>query len=196
MTVAGLLLAAGAGRRLGGPKALVALDGQLLVEHGLALLRAGGCRPVHVVLGAAAAEVTARADLTGAVPVENPDWAFGLAGSLRIGLASLPVEADAAVVTLVDQPFIGADAVRRLRATHAAGAMDCVATYRGRPGHPVLLDRTSWPAVARSAYGDRGARDHLRRRPERVTRVPCDGTGRPDDVDTPADLRRARAGAR
>ena len=191
MTVAGLLLAAGSGRRFGGPKALAVLGGRLLVERGVDLLRAGGCRPVVVVLGAAAADVAARAELAGAVPVENPDWPAGLAGSLRVGLAALPPEPAAVVVTLVDQPFLGPDSVRRLLAAHAAGAVDCVATYRDRPGHPVLLDRRSWPSVARSAHGDRGAREHLRRHPERVTRVPCDGTGRPDDVDTPTALRRA-----
>ena len=86
---AGLLLAAGAGRRYGMPKALVERDGRLLVERGLATLRTGGCDPVVVVLGAAADEVRAHADLSGAYVVYNPDWADGMGSSLRTGLAAL-----------------------------------------------------------------------------------------------------------
>lgn len=88
--VAGLLLAAGGGRRLGGrPKALLTYRGRPLVEHAVRALREGGCASVHVVLGASAAEVRERADLTGCVLVENPHWADGMGSSLRAGLASL-----------------------------------------------------------------------------------------------------------
>jgi nicotine blue oxidoreductase len=91
--VAGLLLAAGGGRRLGGrPKALLTYEGRPLVEHAVRVLRAGGCGPVHVVLGAAAAEVRERADLTDCVLVENPHWEEGMGSSLRAGLASLAGE--------------------------------------------------------------------------------------------------------
>src|SRR5437588_1746517 len=86
---AGLLLAAGGGRRYGMPKALVERDGRLLVEHAAQVLRAGGCDPVVVVLGAAADEVRRRADLAGAIVVDNPDWADGMGSSLRAGLAAL-----------------------------------------------------------------------------------------------------------
>ncbi|WP_051204039.1 nucleotidyltransferase family protein [Streptomyces thermolilacinus] len=88
--VAGLLLAAGGGRRLGGrPKALLDHRGRPLVEHAVAALRAAGCGPVHVVLGAAAGAVRERADLAGCVVVENPEWERGMGSSLRAGLASL-----------------------------------------------------------------------------------------------------------
>jgi nicotine blue oxidoreductase len=88
--VAGLLLAAGGGRRLGGrPKALLTYEGRPLVEHAVRVLRAGGCGPVHVVLGAAASEVRERADLSGCVLVDNPHWEEGMGSSLRVGLASL-----------------------------------------------------------------------------------------------------------
>jgi CTP:molybdopterin cytidylyltransferase MocA len=180
--VAGLLLAAGSGRRLGRPKALVELGGQRLVDRGTAVLRAGGCQPVVVVLGAAVVAVP------GAAVVVNGDWATGMGSSLRAGLAALPDDAAAVVVALVDQPHVGAEAVRRLVAAVEAGAAAAVATYGGQRGNPVALARAAWPEVARLAVGDVGARAFLTARPELVTPVPCDGTGRPDDIDTPADL--------
>ncbi|TQJ22953.1 nicotine blue oxidoreductase [Micromonospora sp. A202] len=187
---AGLLLAAGAGRRYGRPKALVDLDGVPLVRRGITLLRDGGCTPVHVVLGAGADDVP---DLPGAVPVRHDGWPEGLGSSLRRGLASLPADVPAAVVVLVDQPLLSPAAVRRVRAAYAGGALVAVATYAGRPGHPVLLARETWPLLDRYAVGDRGARDLLRDRPDLVVEVPCDDVGAPLDVDTPADLLRLRA---
>jgi molybdopterin-guanine dinucleotide biosynthesis protein A len=105
--VAGLLLAAGGGRRYGQPKALVVRDGRLAVERALDVLRDGGCDPLAVVLGAAAGEVRARADLAQATAVDNPDWATGMGSSLRVGLAALDaVDAVAALVMLVDTPGV------------------------------------------------------------------------------------------
>src|SRR5882672_8160490 len=97
--VAGVLLAAGGGRRFGGPKALVRLAGRLFVERAASVLRDAGCAPVVVVLGASAERVRAEADLDGLMVVENPDWESGMGGSLRVGLAALATsEVVAAVI--------------------------------------------------------------------------------------------------
>jgi len=186
MTVAGLLLAAGEGRRLGRPKALVEVAGERLVDRGVRLLRDGGCQPVYVVTGAVPLEVD------GAVVVANPDWRDGMGSSLRAGLAALSAQEDvgAVVVALVDQPRIGAEAVRRLLRAHDAGARVAVATYSGSRRNPVLLARSTWGEVARLAMGDVGARPYLAAHAAEVTDVPCDGTGSPDDLDTPGDLAR------
>jgi nicotine blue oxidoreductase len=187
--VAGLVLAAGAGRRLGGPKALVEIDGTLLVERAVRLLADGGCEDVVVVLGAAAEEVIGRAQLAGARPVIATSWQLGQGESLRAGLAAIAATAaDAVIVTLVDQPWVGADAVRRLRGAGEAGATAAVATYDGQPRNPVLLARVTWEAVSVSAVGDIGARAWLRANPEQVVAVACDGTGDPRDIDTPGDV--------
>ncbi|MEV0147772.1 MULTISPECIES: nucleotidyltransferase family protein [unclassified Nonomuraea] len=179
--VAGLLLAAGEGSRLGTPKALVEHEGERLVDRGVRLLEEGGCHPVVVVLGAATVQVR------GAVVVRNPGWRSGMGSSLRVGLAALPEEAGAVVVALVDQPFIRPEAVRALV---ASGARLAVATYGGRRRNPVLLSRRDFAEVARLAVGDAGARPFLTAHPELVTGVPCDGLGDPADIDTPADLER------
>lgn len=192
--VAGLLLAAGGGRRLGGrAKALLEYRGRPLVEHAARALREGGCAPVHIVLGAAAAEVRRRAELPGCVLVDNPDWADGMGGSLRAGLASLRgTGARAVLVTLVDQPGIGAPAVERVRAAcgaagNPAGSL-VTASYGAERGHPVLFGADRWAEVAASAEGDRGARAYLRAHQAEITRVDCADIARVDDIDTPEDL--------
>ena len=186
MTTCGLLLAAGAGRRMGGPKALVEVGGEPLLRRAVRLLRDGGCDEVVVVVGAQAADVAALAVAEGCHAVPSPGWEEGMGASLRAGLAHLTGGPhDACVVALVDQPLLGAAAVARLL---AAGGPAAVATYGGAPRNPVLLAREVWSGVADTAVGDAGARDWLRAHPHLVTRVPCDDTGSPYDVDTPADL--------
>ncbi|WP_212009696.1 nucleotidyltransferase family protein [Catenulispora pinistramenti] len=182
MRIGAVILAAGGGRRLGGrPKALLSHGGELLVERAVRTARAGGCGEVVVVLGAEAAEVRRRADLTGCVVAVNQDWETGMGSSLRAGLAALPASCDAAVILLVDQPFVTSEAVR---AVVAAGAEVAAATYAGRRGHPVLIAARHWPEASAAAVGDRGARDFLAR--HQVVSVPCDGS--PADIDVPEDL--------
>jgi CTP:molybdopterin cytidylyltransferase MocA len=192
-TVAGVLLAAGEGSRFGQPKALVELNGQTLAERGVTLLRAGGAHPILVVTGAA--PVGLDATLT----VFNPDWRTGMGSSLRAALQALAeagTEVGAVVVALADQPLVGAEAVARLIAAYRAGAGVAVAAYDGQARNPVLLAREHWDEVIATATGDQGARTFLRARPELVTLVECGDTGRPDDIDTPADLARITAGPR
>jgi CTP:molybdopterin cytidylyltransferase MocA len=182
--VAGILLAAGSGSRLGQPKALVELGGESLAQRGAALLRDGGAAPVVVVTGAAAV------DLPGVLTVHNPRWRTGMGSSLAAGLATVPDSCSAVVIALVDQPLVGPEAVRRLIAAHAAGASVAVATYAGAPRNPVLLGRGHWAEVTALAVGDTGARPFLRAHPELVIAVECGDTGSPDDLDAPGDLHR------
>lgn len=183
--IAGILLAAGDGTRLGTPKALVELGGVRLVDRGVRLLRDGGTAPVVVVTGAAPV------DLPGVITVHNPDWRSGMGSSLAAGLRALPAGSRATVVALADQPLIGPAAVQRLIGAYLEGATVAVAAYRGSPRNPVLLAREHWPEVIRLAAGDVGARPFLRAHPELVRVVECADTGRPDDIDTAADLARA-----
>ncbi|MBR8638957.1 nucleotidyltransferase family protein [Streptomyces tuirus] len=188
--VVALLLAAGGGRRLGGrPKALLPHRGRPLVEHAVRVLREGGCRRVHVVLGARSDEVRARADLTDCVLVDNPDWEQGMGTSLRAGLDSLAGSgARAALVSLVDQPGIGPEAVARVREAYEDESSLVSASYDGVRGHPVLFGAAHWSGVAATATGDRGARAYLKERAPAVTLVECGDVARPFDIDTEADL--------
>ncbi|WP_103337440.1 nucleotidyltransferase family protein [Amycolatopsis sp. CA-126428] len=188
--VAGLLLAAGAGRRFGGPKALVQLDGEPLVLRALRTLTAAGCAPVRVVVGASAEQVRALLP-DPAQAVEAEDWATGMGASLRAGLASLERtegtgQPAAALVHLVDLPWVGPDIIARVTA-HVSAEAVARAAYDGVPGHPVLLGRRWWGEIAGAARGDRGARDWLATRAD-LTLIECGDLGSGRDVDRPADL--------
>ncbi|MEU0523470.1 nucleotidyltransferase family protein [Streptomyces niveus] len=189
--VAGLLLAAGGGRRLGGrPKALLPYRGRPLVEHAVRSLREGGCERVHVVVGAAADEVRARAVLPGCVLVDNPEWESGMGSSLRAGLASLTAASvrSAALVMLVDQPGIGPAAVARVLAAYDSPATLAAASYGGERGHPVLFGADHWAAVAADATGDQGARGYLRSHARDIALVECGDVAEGYDIDTEEDL--------
>lgn len=181
--VAGLLLAAGAGSRMGRPKALVHDgDGTSWLARSLAVLRAGGCDPVVVVLGAEAGRARPLARDADLVVVAE-DWAAGMAASLRTGLTVLAgTAARAGLVSLVDLPDVGPAVVARLLAAAAGPTTLARAAYDAVPGHPVLLGREHWAGVAATATGDQGARDYLAARS--VHLVECGDLATGADVDS------------
>jgi CTP:molybdopterin cytidylyltransferase MocA len=116
--------------------------------------------------------------------VENPHWEEGQAVSVRAGIAAASAAGhDAVVVGLGDQPFVTAEAWRRVAASASPVA---VATYDGRRGHPVRLAAEVWALLPPA--GDEVGRALMRDRPELVAEVPCEGTS--IDIDTMEDLRR------
>lgn len=191
-TAAALILAAGEGSRLGQPKALVALNDEMLVDRAIRVAHDAGCDPVVVVLGASAHRVVQTAALDRAIVLVNEGWAEGIGSSLRCGLAALAdKQAPAAVVLLVDQPEIGAETVRRVTDTwRDSEARAVAASYDGQMRNPVLIDAAIWPEVAELARGDTGARAWLRAHADQVTVVACDDLGSDADIDTAADLER------
>jgi len=181
MTTQGLLLAAGAGTRMGRPKALVSDAGGSWLERGVRVLDDGGCAGVTVVLGARSSEAVAHLDGLGVDLVIAHDWESGMSASLEAGLRGMPTDADAALVLLVDLPDVTADVVRRVLGTGAGPGSLARATYDGRPGHPVLLGREHWAAVLSTATGDRGARSYLEKH-DHVS-VECGDLALGEDVD-------------
>lgn len=184
MMNAGLILAAGAGRRFGlEPKLLADLSGRPLLEHAIgAACAVAELERIVVVLGANAEKIAAAVDFACAEPVVCERWDDGLSASLRCGLNALS-GCERVIVTLGDEPLMRPELIARF--VHAPPGTR--ATYGGRPGHPVVLGLDQIRAI-QSLTGDRGARDLLADGPT----IECGEHGTDWDVDTTTDLEAVR----
>ncbi|MCE5233747.1 MAG: nucleotidyltransferase family protein [Mizugakiibacter sp.] len=180
-----VLLAAGASRRLGRPKQLVAIDGEPLVRRAARLALATVPADAVVVLGADATAVAAAVRGLAVRPLRAPGWEHGMGASLRAGLDALAPACAGALVLLCDQPALDA---AHLEALLAAWRLDpagaAASAYAGVLGVPAVLPRAWFPHV--DAGADRGARDLLRSRAAAVRAVPRAALA--DDLDTPDRL--------
>jgi CTP:molybdopterin cytidylyltransferase MocA len=175
-----LILAAGAGSRMGTPKAKLEVDGERLVDLAVSIFREAGCEDVYVVLGAWVGEVP------GAKIIINENWREGMGSSLRAGLfhiLSLP-DVENILVSLVDLP--GLTAVAAAQILWAPGEI-VIGTFEGKPGHPVKFSRNHWQGIIDSAVGDIGAREYLSTRSD-IHYVGLDEWASGRDIDTHADL--------
>ena len=164
--IAGIVLAAGAASRFGGPKQ------RLLLPHVLARLGETSLDEIVVVSGAH------ELDPGAARLVACPEWERGPGASLRCGLAALSWDTEAAVVCLADGPNLAPAAVERVvEAWRADGGSVVAASYGGTRGHPVVIGRSAWASVPD---------EDMRALP--ATLVSCDDLGSPGDVDSPEDL--------
>jgi len=194
MSVVGIVLAAGAGTRMGRPKANLNFRGTPLITRAVRTAFAGGCDHALAVVGAEVEQASRSAEKAGAVTVVNAAWAEGMGVSLRVGLDGIELafpEASAALVLLVDQPDITASAVAAVISAQRGPADDAVlaaAVYEGRRGHPVLIGRAHWPALRPTLTGDVGARAYLHGHRDELILVPCEDLADPRDLDRPEDL--------
>ncbi len=187
-----VVLAAGGSTRLGAPKQLLEYEGEPLVRRAARAALAAGAAPVLVVVGAHADRVGAALEgIAGVRVVEHAGWSDGLASSLAAGLRALLDEpVDAVLVTLCDQPHVGAAELASLVAECAPARPIVAAEYAGIAGVPIVVARTH-VAELLTLSGDRGAGGWLRARAALVTRVPLPAAAL--DVDTPEDAARLSA---
>jgi molybdenum cofactor cytidylyltransferase len=194
--VCAIVLAAGKSSRMApANKLFVEIDGLSLLDRAVEAATGSSCVDTLVVIGNEAPR--ARAALAGRKVriVENPDFAQGLATSLRTGIAAVPAECDAAVVLLGDMPQVTAAHVDRLVAAFAPheGRAICVATRAAKRGNPVLWSRAHFAEML-ALDGDQGARALIRRHEDEVCEVEMDDDGVLVDLDTPEALAAFRAG--
>ena len=176
-----IVLAAGRSTRLGRPKQLVLYRGEPLLRRAAALALSLGARPVVVVLGFAAQPCREALCSLPVIFIENPEYASGMAGTLRLGLEALPSNPPERLLLLVaDQPLLTAGGLQQL--LDAPGSV-AAARYNGHLGVPAIFAREHFSALA-SLAGDQGARSLLRCLP--VT--PVDMPEAAVDVDTPEAL--------
>jgi molybdenum cofactor cytidylyltransferase len=186
-----IVLAAGEGRRMGGPKALLRLGDETFLAGACRVLARPGVASVVVVMGAEAERVRAEAGLPADVTVVvNERWRDGMLSSVWCGLdAAEAARADAVLLHPVDHPLVQPATVDEVVRTLAASAAVAVPTWNGQRGHPGGFHRSVFPEL-RAAPADEGARAVLAANPGRVVHVPGD-PGCVVGVDTPADYDRA-----
>jgi molybdenum cofactor cytidylyltransferase len=183
-----VLLAAGNASRMGTPKQFLDIGGKPMVRHAAETALASQCRPVVVVAGAHAAEI--RAALVGlSVSVaENANWAAGMGSSIQSGLALLPAETAAVIVSLADQPLLTAEIYESLIAEHRrTGAPIVAAAYAGTVGVPVLFARAYFPHLL-ALPPDQGCKGVILKNREHAVSMPCPEAE--TDIDTAADYAR------
>lgn len=177
--VAAVILAAGLGRRFGGPKAGARLHGHTLLAHVVDVAHEAGLEPVIAVIPGAA-EVPA-----GVVAVANPHPERGLSSSLQLGIGAVP-PGHAAVVLLVDQPTLAAGSIGAVLSARGTRPI-LAAEAGGRLAPPVLIEPEAFLSVA-TLTGDIGLREVFRQNPELVQPVPV--AAHAPDVDTAEELAR------
>jgi len=188
---AALILAAGAGRRFagdgGGGKLLADLGGVPVIRHVADRVRGAGFAEVVVVTGAGTEGLQPALEGADCRLVAAPDWAEGMAASLRAGIAALAPDTPGVCVFLGDMPLVPAALSPAL--VEAAQAAGCAARPRcqGRPGHPVAFTRAAFADLL-ALEGDEGAAALLKARAGAVAYVETADKGVLLDIDTPADL--------
>lgn len=191
--IAAVILAAGAGRRFGGQKALATLGGRPLVCWVVDAAQAAHLSPIQVVGPNSVDALRDAVSESTATVVPNPESSWGIATSIACGLRSLAEQDDveAAVLLHADQPLVSADLVSMLLASYRRLPMHAViASFRGTLAPPVLAARALWPELS-ALRGDNGGKQVIMRDPARVAVLELD-QGPPFDIDTQQDLAAAR----
>jgi CTP:molybdopterin cytidylyltransferase MocA len=189
-TIAAVVPAAGASRRMGRDKRRLGFPGGgTVLEATIALLRAGGVEAITVVLEPAS-PCRSLAGLAGAALAVNPDPSRGMLSSIRVGLAALGAEVEAALIQPGDHPFAPPAAIAALCAHFRSQHPLLLApSYAGRRGHPLLLARSLF-AEAAACDDAVGLRQLLERRAPDLRALAWDAPGGDDDLDRPEDLAR------
>lgn len=182
-----VVLAAGESRRMGMPKPLLRFGDKTFLEQIVSVLRRSDLDGVTVVLGAQAARVRASIDLAEVDVVVNEDYRKGQLSSLAVGIKSLPPQAEALLLCLVDNPLISTETVDRIiGAFRQTGRPIVLPVYEGRRGHPALFVRALFDELLQ-APPEAGARHVVRSHPEQVVEVDTSEAAILARIDTPED---------
>lgn len=196
--IAAVVLAAGSSRRMGAQnKLLLPVNGQPMVRQVVAKALASQAAQVIVVVGHQAEQVTQalegleRGGSQAVQVVTNPDFAQGMASSLRAGVAAVDKTMVGAMFLLGDMPFLDVRSLNQLISAFAAqidsgGERDILVPERdGRRGNPILWGRRYFEEIEQ-LEGDTGARVLLQRYRDRIHTMPLADSGIHIDIDTPA----------
>jgi molybdenum cofactor cytidylyltransferase len=194
--IGAVVLAAGMATRMGDPKVLRLFHGKPLFLYAVETAMRAELSPIYVVGGAYTEQLKAHVKGLPVTVVHNPDYARGMATSLRAGISAIEGEVSAAFVFLADEPFIPDEVVQtmmevyRTRRAESSSSFILRPRYAGIPGHPVLFAREFFPELVR-VQGDEGARCVIKRNAEKVQFIDFDNPQWGFDIDTPDDWQKA-----
>jgi molybdenum cofactor cytidylyltransferase len=189
--IAGIILAAGAARRMGQAKQLMPLAGKPMVWHVVSAACKSRLDTVSLVTGAAADNIAQAVAGLSVTILHNAKWENGQSGSLITGMQHLSPNTKAVMFLLADQPLITPELINSLiDAYHSSGQSILLPCYAGQRGNPVLFDYTKWKSVLSELSGDQGARSIIQNHPESIHCVPIQAESLLWDVDTEEDYRR------
>lgn len=192
-SVAGVIPAAGASRRMGRPKALLRIDGDTFLRRVVRALSEGGCDPVYVVVVEGDEAAAEEASAAGARVLHNPDPGEGPVTSLRLALATMDEGADGVVYLPLDHALVESRHVARLLAeANASRAPLALPVHRGKRGHPAFFARTLFDELSDPEL-EGGARTVVHRYLDRARLLPTEDPAVVVDIDTPEAYERALA---
>jgi len=188
-SIGAVIIAAGSSSRLGQPKQLLKLNGEMLLQRAIRIAQQSGLSPVLVVLGAHRRHIESQIDFSGASIIVNGEWEEGMASSIRFGIEALKKdapEAQGVLLMICDQPAVTAEHLCRMLDAfrqHPAGRIASV--YASRRGIPAIFPLQAFPDLL-ALRGDHGARGLLADKDCEVFEIPLDGGEL--DIDRPEDL--------
>jgi CTP:molybdopterin cytidylyltransferase MocA len=188
-----VVLAAGKGKRMGRLKPLVPVDGVSSLTHVIRVLKEAGIERIIVVLGHGASEIRSAVDLDGCSVVVNPDYASGMASSLKTGIEALSGAAEGFLILHADMPYLSSSTVRAVVDRAERGAKIVAPRYQNTRGFPVYFHRSCLTELLPTLTGDIGARRYLDTHAQDLVLIPVDDPGVVQDIDRPRDLGRRRA---
>jgi molybdenum cofactor cytidylyltransferase len=189
--VAGIILAAGEGKRFGQPKASARIEGVSFLEKIAVCLKDIGCRPIIVVGGSDAGTIIKESDQLNIHYVINKDWEKGQFSSLKVGLANLQHEVCGALITLVDHPFVVTETYKLLKEAFVKSPKRIlIPVYDHRRGHPIVIPQSVMREIIESP--DTGnLKDIIKNHERMVVQHRCEDPAVLKDIDTQEDLERA-----
>ena len=188
--IAGIILAAGAAKRMGRCKQLLPLGGRTMLWQTANTVCHSLLEPVVLVTGAEHEQVSAAVQDLSLTPVYNSDWQRGQAGSLKTGLKAIPADVAAVMFLLADQPLVTPELINSLIDLYRSNAGSIIVPeVHGHRGNPVLFDLKIWKDKLMELQGDAGARRIIAAHPECVASLPVESERLFFDADTEEDYR-------
>jgi molybdenum cofactor cytidylyltransferase len=189
--IAAIVLAAGASRRMGTPKALLSIDGETFLQHVVETVADAGIDDIRIVLGANEESIRESLGWFEGTVLVNPRWADGQITTIRKGIESLEkTKYGGALICSVDHPLISVSLIRALTGAFCAtGRHIAVPVFRGRRGHPIVLPRVYFHEVL-TAPLDIGLRAVVRAHEHDIVEVPTEEEGVVMNIDTKEEYKK------